>query len=321
MHSPMRRVVMMTCLIGLFAVVISCIGANCSGISPFLAAEFNTRLLFGPDRETPIGGPAPPGDGGDVGNGDGGTTVLGSVCDLAVNQQTIAISLRNESTQFVEFSMTLIVSAGPGGFVCDDQLQNYLNAGYSDAIVPGSGNNIIIGCDTIELLSGTRILTLQFGINQGAVATIPPNVTGDPEQSPAFILRRRDTGSPFIPLPELIVFGNNDSDFICTGGAAVGDLCTQRGFVYVSAAGFPVGKSAEASRIQGTVCAENFGTAPEWRLDRTLDALVQPFQFGRGGVIIASVLDRAADDLTNSRNQVVWLVTDADDNTLHFEDR
>ena len=117
------------------------------------------------------------------------------------------------------------------------------------------------------------------------------------------------------------MFGNEDPDFICTGGTNLGDLCTQRGVVYVSSVGIPVGKSAEAARIQGTVCAENFGTAPEWRLDKTLDSQVQPFQYGRGGAIVMTVLDRAGDALDNTRNQVVWLVTDADDNTLHFPDR
>ncbi|MCG8404307.1 MAG: hypothetical protein MI923_03820 [Phycisphaerales bacterium] len=319
MYSRSRKVVNMLGLIGLLSVVICSMGGNCGGISPFLATQFNNNLV---DPDTgPIGGPAPPDNGGDDGDDGDVSNVLGSVCDLAVNEQTIVVSVRNEAVQQVEFSMTFVVSAGPGGFVCDAQLQNYLNAGYSDAIVPGSGNNAIIGCDTIQLFAGTRILTLEFGINQGLGGTIPANPTGNPDDSPTFILRRRDTGSPFLPLPELIVFGNEDPDFICTGGAALGDLCTQRGFSYVSDAGIPLGKAAEASRIQGTVCAENFGTAPEWRLDRTLDAQVQPFQFGRGGTIIATVLDRALDAIGNTRNQVVWLVTDANDNTLHFEDR
>ncbi len=295
--------------------------AGCKGVSPFLAANFNSTLVDGQGLGDPQPG-GPPTNGG--GNGNGGTDggVVSSVCTLPANQQVISITIQNESQQFVDFSVTLVVSAGGGGFVCDDSIQDYLNAGYGDAIIPGSASSITIGCDTISLLSGTRVLTLEFGINQGLVARIAPNIGGDPEADlPNFVLQRRDNGSPLLPLPELMVMGNEDPDFICTGGAIVGNLCTQRGFVYVSSAGFPVGKPAEASRIQGTVCAENFGTAPEWRLDKTLDTVIQPFQYGRGGAILATVLDRASDAIENTRNQVVWLVTDADDNTLHFEDR
>ncbi|MFQ5429659.1 MAG: hypothetical protein ACE5E1_05040 [Phycisphaerae bacterium] len=292
------------------------VGIGCGPTSPFLAAQFNASLLGTPT----LGSPAQPPTDGSANAGDGGA--VASVCDLPVNEQTIAVTIQNESQQFVEFSMTFLVSAGPGGFVCDDQIQDYLNAGYSDAILPGSANSVSVGCDVISLNSGTRILSLEFGVNQGPQATIPPNVGGDPTATlPTLSLRRRDNGSTAIPLPELIVFGNEDPDFICTGGTNLGDLCTQRGVVYVSSVGIPVGKSVEAARLQGTVCAENFGTAPEWRLDKTLDSQVQPFQYGRGGAIIMTVLDRASDALDNTRNQAVWLVTDADDNTLHFPDR
>lgn len=286
---------------------------GCTRMSPFLAAQFNQSLLGLPGGVPPTTNPS------DNNNGNDNSGVVSSVCDLDAGQQVISISIQNASQQFAKFSLTFAVSAGPGGFVCDDQVQDYLNAGFSDAIVPGSGQSAVIGCDTISLASGNRILTMQFGSNQGPGATLAPNVGGDPNATlPTLILRRRDNGSALLPLPELIIFGNADADFICTGGAAAGDLCTQRGFVYASNAGLPVGKSAEASRIQGTVCAENFGSAPEWRLDKTLDAIVQPFQYGRGGAIVATILDRAGDDLSNGRNQVVWLVTDADDNTLHF---
>ena len=122
-----------------------------------------------------------------------------------------------------------------------------------------------------------------------------------------------------IPLPELIVLGGDDADFICTGGAQLGDLCTQRGFVYVNDGGVSVGKPANASRIQGTICNEGFGTAPEWRLDKTLqDGFVQAFQYSAGGSIIVSILDRSADDVENNRNQVVWLVTNGNDTTIHY---
>ncbi len=319
MFSRFSRVAGLTSLACVFAVgMILAIG--CQTGSPFLAAAFNNSLVG-----VNTGGPPPvPVDPDDPAEDD---DVVTSVCDLLPAEQVLQIAIQNEAQQFVEFSMTLVVSAGPGGFVCDEQLDDYLNAGYTDAIVPGSGTTAGIGCDTVSLLSGTRLLTLEFGINQGPGAMLGPNVTGDantifPDPAlPEFTLRRRDNGSPLLPLPELIVFGNADPDFICTGGTIVGDLCTQRGFVYASGVGLPVGKSIEASRIQGTVCAENFGSAPEWRLDKSLDAQNQPFQYGRGGVIVVGVLDRAGDALDNTRNQAAWLVTDAADNTLHFPDR
>jgi hypothetical protein len=219
--------------------------------------------------------------------------------------------------------MTFAVSAGPGGFVSEsNDIQDYINAGYSNALVPGAGNVVTIGCDTLTLLDGNQLLTMEFGINEGDLATLAPGIDEeDNEDIQTYELRRRDNRSTVIPLPEIIVLGNDDPDFTCTGGASLGDLCSQRGFVYASAAGIPVGKAADASHIQGTVCNAGFGTAPEWRLDKTIDdGLVQPFQFAAGGTIFLTALDRWNDAFTATRNQVVWLVTNGDGNTIHFED-
>ncbi len=291
-------------------------GQSCGSISPFLAAQFNQNLIG-----TIGNGPPPVINNNQNGNDNTDPDVLASVCDLPEVQRVIQISVQNEAQQAVDFSMTLIASAGPGGFVCDSQLQDYLDAGYRDAIVPGSGNSFVVGCDTINLLSGTRILTLEFGVNQGVVARLPANTNAGvqfPDATlPTIELRRADDGSTLLPLPEVIVAGSGDPDFVCSGN----NLCTQRGFVYVTNAGIPVGKAAEASHIQGTVCAENIGTAPEWRLDKTLDNVSQPFQFGRGGAIVFGVLDRAADPLNSTRNQVSWLVIDENDATIQFPDR
>ncbi len=298
------------CAVGVLALVVAIVLLGCNA-NPFLAANFNQSLADFLD-ENP-GGPPPPDDDDD----DADDEVLGSVCDLTAAEQNIQFAVRNSSINFVDFSMTFVVSAGPGGFVCDERVQDYLNAGYSDAIIPGSGTSLDIGCDVISLLSGTRILTREFGINEGLAARLNPDAEGgDPTgNEPTRIFTRLDNGQPFIPLPELIVLGNGDADFECTGN----DLCTQKGFVYVSNAGIPTGKAAEVSRVQGTVCAENAGTAPEWRLDRTLDDISQAFQFGRGGAIIVTVLDRATDAPNNNRNQVVWQVTDANGDTIHIE--
>lgn len=295
--------------------VAASMGQSCAGGSPFLAAAFNTTLAG------TIGNGPPPIINEPNGNDNTNPDILSSVCDLPDAQRFIQIGIQNEAAQAVDFSLTLVASAGPGGFVCDAQIQDYLDAGYRDAIVPGSGSSAIIGCDTISLLSGTRILTLEFGVNQGIGARIPLNPNTDtlfPDASlPSVTLRRADDNTPLIPLPEVIVVGSSDPDFICSGN----DLCSQRGFVYVNGAGFPVGKPAEADRIQGTVCAENFGTAPEMRLDKTLDETSQPYQFGRGGSIVFGVLNRADDPFDAIRNQVSWLVIDENDATLHPPER
>lgn len=295
--------------------VAASMGQGCGNYSPFLAAQFN-QTLAGVVTTNP-----PPIINDPNENGNTNADVLASVCDLAAAQRVIQIGIQNEAAQAVDFSLTLVASAGPGGFVCDAELQEYLDAGYRDAIVPGSGSSAIIGCDTISLLSGTRILTLEFGVNQGVAARLAANTNPDtlfPDAAlPNVSLRRADDNSTLIPLPEVIVVGSGDPDFVCTGSS----LCSQRGFVYVSAGGFPVGKAAEAERIQGTVCAENFGTAPEMRLDKTLDQTSQPYQYARGGTIIFGVLDRAGDALDATRNQVAWLVIDENDTTVHTPER
>jgi len=305
MPSLVRRLAVLTGVLGVFAVLGFWI-IGCNGVSPFAAAQFATKI-------TTIqggGGPPPPPADDD----DGDNTVTRSVCNLDPELRGIQITLANLSQQYVKFSMTLAVSAGAGGFVCDSELENYTRAGYTDA--PLINNTTTIGCDTLTLLSGTRLLVLEYGINQ-ITATLPP-ATGDVTNPTPSVLQllRRDNGSPFIPLPELIVLGNADPNFICSGT----ELCTQRGFVYYTAPnGLPVGKSVDASRIQGTVCNSGFGTAPEWRLDKTLrDNTVQPFQYVAGGAIIATILDRAGDAPNLTRRQVVWQVTNSGGNTVHF---
>jgi len=291
--------------------IVSVVVWGCGGMSPFLSAQFATNFL-----RVPRNGPAPTPPPTTSPTTDGST--LSSVCDLDAALRGIDVSITNQAIQRVRFAMTFVASAGPGGFVCDAQLQDYLNAGYTDAIPAGSGNTFTIGCDVLTLLSGNRLLFLKFGINQlpEQALTANPSPDGDPATATTISLRRRDNGATFIPLPELIVFGDSDPNFTCTGG----DLCTQRGFVYSSAApnNLPIGKSADAQRIQGTVCNAGAGTAPEWRLDTsTNDAIVQPFQYVAGGTIVATVLDRSGDSLNDARNQVVWLVSNSADQVVH----
>jgi hypothetical protein len=307
MRRVFPRVVILTCVVSAFAVGVAVL-IGCGGVSPFAAARF--AGLITPTEQTGGGGsstqPAQPTTG-----------AIASVCDIDAALRVISVTIANASAQFLQFSMTFAVSAGTGGFVCDTEVQNYTQAGYTDALIPGSGNTITVGCDTLTLLSGNRLLTLEFGVNQGIAATLGP--AENPESAnptpTTFQLVRRDNGSPLIPLPELIVLGNSNVNFLCTGQ----NLCTQVGFLYTSTVGIPVGKPAEVSRIQGTVCQTGFGTAPEWRLDKTVfEGTPSAFQYAAGGAIIATALNRANDSLTDTRKQVVWLVTDSNGQTIHF---
>jgi hypothetical protein len=309
MLSRLRRIASPAGAFWLVAVALV-VAMGCGGTSPFLAMQFATTLQNvggrGPTTQ-PSTSPAP-----------GVGTAISSVCDLPATSRVLSVVIANEAQQFVRFSMTYLVSAGPGGFVCDAELQNYVNAGYIDLIPPGGGTTVTVGCDTVQLLSGTRLLGLEFGIDQGPAATIPQNVGGDPGgQLPTFQLTRRDNNSPFVPLPELIVFGNEDPNFICTGS----NLCSQRGFLYASSGGITIA-AVDGRKIQGTVCNKGFGTAPEWRLDKTpFDNTIQSFQFPVGGTISANVLDRATDSPSTNRNQVVWQVADANGTIVIFPER
>lgn len=306
MISRLQRVAGLSVL----SAIALCIGLSqmgCGG-SPFLAAQFASNFV--PNRLGP-----PAGGGNNGGGNDGGVgTVLSSVCDLGAASRVINVSIQNQAQQRVRFAITFVVSAGTGGFVCDTETQNYLNAGYSDAFAPGSASSFTIGCDTVTLNSGNRILRLPFGVDQLPEQFLAPNVGGDPNANlPTVQLSRRDNGQAAVPLPELIVFGNATSNFTCVGN----DLCTQRGFVYSSANSLPIGKAADALHIQGTVCNSQLGTAPEWRLDKTTsDNAIQPFQYPVGATIVVQVLDRSGDSLNDSRNQVVWTVTDANNATV-----
>lgn len=306
MLSMLRRVSCMSVAMTLTVAILFQFG--CGGTSPFLAAQFASTI-----GNIPRTGPPSTDDDDDDDGGD--NQVLASVCDLTSDaQQTINVSIQNQAQQRVRFAMTFLVSAGPNGFVCDEELTNYTNAGYSQAFAPGSASSLTIGCDTVQLLSGNTILRMNFGVDQLPEEFLQPNQTGDQGGNvPTLQLRRRDNGLEFIPLPELIVFGNANVNFTCVGN----DLCTQRGFVYSSINNVPIGKSADAAHIQGTVCESQLGTAPEWRLDRTLnDNLIQPFQYPVGATIVVQVLDRSGDSLNDPRNQVVWTVTNAANATV-----
>ncbi len=197
------------CIAGLVAL-------GCQGASPFLAAQFATNI--GPFVGAVGGGSttssAPSGNT---------NTPVDSVCDLQSNLRNIQVSIINEAQQQVRFSMTFMVSAGTGGFVdCAEEVTRYEQAGYRDACTPGTCATVSVGCDTISLNSGTRLLRLDFGINQGVIATLP----AAPSTGTSFPQRQLTlgNGSADIPVPEVIIFGSDDPNFICVGG----DLTTQR---------------------------------------------------------------------------------------------
>ncbi|MBN2561958.1 MAG: thrombospondin type 3 repeat-containing protein [Phycisphaerae bacterium] len=250
-------------------------------------------------------------DGDGVGDACGGTGAFASVCDLPAGLRVLSLTVANRSRYYVRYAITFVASAGPGGFVCDSEIATYLGAGYRDApFLPGSDDTIRIGCDTLRLRGGTRVLTLGFGVSAGELNEVAP---GDMLQL-----------SSSLPLPETIVFGTNDSnaDFICVGGPSQGDPCTQRGFVYYEEDSHNgplkrTGKPVEAMRIQGSLCNTGFDSVPEWWLDQ--DGRVTQWEYVAGGSILVSVLDRSGDSINVHRRQAVWQVTDANGNVIHAE--
>jgi hypothetical protein len=300
MNSSLHRVASLTGIVWLAAIV-AMVAIGCSGMNPFATTQFlmNSTLTGAQGQASqPTTSTTQP-----------ISTVLTSVCDLAAGpSRTLQVTIENQSQQFVKFSMTFLASTGAGGFVCDSQVLAYQNAGYTFL---GTNNTAVLGCDTV-LLGGTRILAMDFGVSQGAIGTLAPALISGTTVTPTTLILRGIDGSNFIPLPQVIVFGSADNDFPCIGGS----LCTQRGFVYTSAVGVPVGKAVDASHIQGTICNVGFGTAPEWRLDTTLSDAAQPFQYAFGGSILVSILDRSTDLPSNARNQVVWTVLDFDGATV-----
>jgi hypothetical protein len=295
------------CAAVLLLVVCVAVILGCAGISPFLSAQFASTL-----SNIPRGPRAPDfNDGGPIDTG----AATSSICNVAVGLRTMQVIIRNEAQQFVRFRMTFIASAGPGGFVCDAERVNYEAGGYAPA--PGGGNTFTVGCDVITGPVGSTLLVREFS------GRLDPNVGGDPLAILPELVLTATGGSNNIPIPELVAFGTAESDFECTTitDPVTGqreDLCTQRGFVYGNASDVPIGKAAEVVRIQGTVCNSGNGTAPEWRLDKTLqNNTVQVFQYPVGGTITVNILDRANDGPTQNRNQVVWTVLDSDGDTVH----
>jgi len=236
--------------------------------------------------------------------GGGNTDTIQQSCDLDTAKRGINFLLQNQAQQTVKYTLTFIASAGPGGFVCAEDENAYIAAGYRDTTLD-VGNGATFGCDIVRLLGGTRMLSLRVANNIAlCVGGLEANITIG--QVPL-------NGNTFIPLPELIVLGDSDPAFTCTGN----NLCTQRGFVYTDIAGTPIA-FVNASRTQDTVCNVNAGSAPEWRLadpnEDDIDA--NAFQYVAGGTIVVRVLDRA-NNANAAQNQVIWSVFDIDGDLIH----
>jgi hypothetical protein len=301
------------CSVGVLGLVAGAavVAIGCGGVSPFLTAQFLTQTQLTQTQTLQQLTPRTPEEE------QPNQSLLGSVCDLDTTLRGLTVTLSNESQSNVHYSLTFVASAGVGGFVCDAERQNYINAGYAQV---GTGNTATIGCDTVTL-TGTQILAMEFDIDHPTGSILQPAVSAGGTVTPFSItLARRDTSAnaTFIPLPEIIVFGNDDPLFLCLGT----DLRTQRGFVYTTNTGIQVGKAVEAARIQGTLANTNFGSAPEWRVDRTLlNNTILDYQYVAGGTIIATVLDRSSDPLATTRNQVVWLVSGPNGENIHSPNR
>ena len=298
MLSRWRRNLNSTGIIWLTMIAVT-VFIGCSS-SPLAALYFAQNAFVDPNLGAGGGDPTtqPP----------GGTNPIQTVCDLDPERRGIFVVVQNEAQQFVRLTMTFVASAGAGGFVCDTEVNNYFNAGYRTAVL-GVGGVIFIGCDPIRLLGGDSLLTLRVA------DTLAQNVGGDPNNAP--VAQPPLNGGRFIPLPELIVLGDEDPIFICTGN----NLCTQRGFVYSDIANNPIA-FIDVARTQDTVCNAGSGTVPEWRLGNpnVADNTIQPFQFPSGGTIVITVLDRSTNANPNV-NQVVWAVFDVDGNPIHGERR
>jgi len=278
-------------------------GTGCGGTNALGTLQLINQAVSDPSVQTfPRGGiPRPP------------TTtqttqpvnpVINTTCDLPTNRKSEFFILRNDSLQNLTYSMTFLISAGSGGFMCEADRPTYTAAGYVSV-----GNSITLGCDTLTPTSvngfrgGNELLAVSFGrdsFNQPII--IPPNTSGTSSGAPAAPAPLN--GITAIPVPEVIVLGSSDVNFSCQGN----DPCTQSGMNYTNTLGVLIDHITVA-RTQGTICNVNAGSRPEWRLlnPSNADSTAQSFQFVAGGSISVLVLDRVFNTNPN-QNKAVWTV-------------
>lgn len=266
------------------------VAAGCAGANPFIAARFAGGLS---------------GKGGGGGTTTQTTNNIQDTCDLSSTLKVFnGFALANAAKQNVNYSVTFIASAGTGGWVCDDDLDDYLNAGYRAIPLDSRTNTATIGCDPVPLSRGSQLLALRISgqIQADASGGNNPQLAASPLN-----------GNVRIPIPELIVVGDNANNFLCQGSNA----CTQGGFVYTDQVGTSIAK-ATANRTQGTICQSRVGNLPEWRLfdPNFPDTQAAAFDYVAGAIVSVVVLDRANNSDPNV-NQVVWQVRSAGGTIIH----
>ncbi len=301
----------------LCAMVAMPVGAGCESTSPFLLSAFNGKL--------PAGGVA--GDAVDENDDDDGVdpndrTIYEHVDQLPAELRTFQHFVGSSSTFPVQWRALFVVTAGEGGFVRnEDDIEEYMLAGYMDLLPPNSdvGTTTTIGCVTLTLTRGTRLLGMRSGDFLGEIVTLPGNTSQTPDLEPIFAQDVRDIDrNPNLPIPERIVFTTLDPNFDCINE---NDPCTQKAFQFFDqlTATQEVGTPVDARSIQGTLCSLGIERAPEVRLDLTNDGGSLPFQFVPGGVVLWRVLNQSVDTQTLGQIRVAWTVVDANGNFVHIE--
>jgi len=301
----------------LCAMVAMPIGAGCDSASPFLLSTFNGKLPAGG-----IAGDAVDGNNDDDGIDPNDRTIYEHVDQLPVELRTFQHFVGSSSTFPVQWRALFVVTAGEGGFVRNEaDIEEYMLAGYMDLLPPNSdvGTTTTIGCVTLTLTRGTRLLGMRSGDFLGEIVTLPGNTSETPDLDPIFAQDVRDIDrNPNLPIPERIVFTTLDPNFDCIND---NDSCTQKAFQFFDqlTATQEVGTPVDARSIQGTLCSLGIERAPEVRLDLTNDGGSLPFQFVPGGVVLWRVLNRSVDTQTLGQIRVAWTVVDANGNFVHIE--
>ncbi|MFO0971890.1 MAG: hypothetical protein U1A27_00420 [Phycisphaerae bacterium] len=300
-HTSLTR-----CLLGLTALVAAAaaIPGGCGGANPYSTLVFMNDVI---NHQTAAGQTFPRGGGPSIvppTTTAPTTTTINSTCDLPTARKNITMLVRNESLQNVRYSLTFLVSAGAGGFVCDTDRASYTNAGYVSF-----GSSVTLGCDVITpnaangFRGGSELLGRSIGLDAvGNPILIPPNLSGTPQGGPAAVTPL--DGVTLIPLPEVIVLGNDNPIFKCQAS----NPCTQGGFAYTNALGVQI-DDIFVSRTQGTLCNAGAGTRPEFRLHNpsSADTTAAAFEFVAGSSVTVSILDRVLNP-TASQNKAVWRV-------------
>lgn len=278
------------------AALIGSVAWGCGSPSAISVLNFMNRTTSNPSISFPRGGGTRPPT-----TTPPTTPTINSTCDLSAARKSLSMLLKNESLQNAAYSITLLASAGSGGFVCDAELGNYTAAGYL-SVPLGAGNTYQIGCDVVTLSTANGFRGGTALLARTITGSIAPNLSGTPAGAPA--AGAPLNGTTAIPVPEVIVLGDGNALFICQAN----NPCTQGGFTYTNALNVQI-DDIFASRTQGTLCREGAGERPEWRLlnPSSADTSARAFEYVAGASVTVTVLDRVFNPSAN-QNKVVWQV-------------